>query len=160
MFVPGRTHLEPKGRTGASGRRDSFGSLALVGVGRLTVVFDGGYTTLNGSDGAPSGLSHADIVAGSIFFAWSLSYFFGEFNNGPEYTILLSTANIKGGVGSASNPTAIESGDRGVSSCGKLANVCTNGGFNWAWRDRDASTGVGEFTQPNDRQTERADPLV
>ncbi|RNE96862.1 trans-sialidase [Trypanosoma cruzi] len=112
MFVPGRTHLEPKGGTGASGRRDSFGSLALVGVGGVTVFFDWGYTTLNGSDGAPSGLSHADIVAGSIFFAWILSYFFGEFNNGRNTRILLSTANMKGGVGFASNPTAIESGNR------------------------------------------------
>ncbi|RNF08512.1 trans-sialidase [Trypanosoma cruzi] len=75
IFVPGRTRLEPKGGTGASGRRDSFGSLALVGVGGVTVVFDGCYTTLNDSDGAPSGLSQADIVSGSIFFAWSLSSF-------------------------------------------------------------------------------------
>ncbi|KAF8284836.1 hypothetical protein TcBrA4_0042930 [Trypanosoma cruzi] len=110
MLVPGRTHLEPKGGTGASGRRDSFGSLALVGVGGVTVFFDGCYTTLNGSDGAPSGLSHADIVAGSIFFAWSLS-FFGGFNNCRNTHILLRTANMNG-VGFASNPTAIESGNR------------------------------------------------
>ncbi|RNF16075.1 trans-sialidase, partial [Trypanosoma cruzi] len=97
---------------GASGRRDSFGSLALVGVGGVTVFFDGGYTTLNGSDGAPSGLPHADIVAGSIFFVWSLLSFFGGFNNGRNTHIVLSTANIKGGVGFASNPTTIESGNR------------------------------------------------
>ncbi|KAF8298088.1 hypothetical protein TcYC6_0075670 [Trypanosoma cruzi] len=66
----------------------------------------------NDSDGAPSGLSHADIVAGSIFFAWNLSSFFGEFDNGRNTHIVLSTANIKGGVGSASNPTTIESGNR------------------------------------------------
>ncbi|RNF20689.1 trans-sialidase, partial [Trypanosoma cruzi] len=101
-----------EGCTGASGRRDSFGLLALVGVGGVTVFFDGGYTTLNDSDGAPSGLSHADIVEGSIFFAWSLSSFFGGFNNGRNTHILLRTAYIKGGVGSASNPTTIESGNR------------------------------------------------
>ncbi|RNF11659.1 trans-sialidase [Trypanosoma cruzi] len=116
LFVPQTTQVLPKDGSVPVTARDSFALPSLVSVGGVIAAFAEGHMDAEYQDGGGTSIetNSSDVVVEYIDATWDWSALVGKVSESKwkAYTVLGPTDGTGNGVGSASNPTAIESGNR------------------------------------------------